>query len=630
MHKDCGTKSDWIMPDNQDDDAPNQSLYCYRCVYKSGECAAGDQCSLKEAKIRLGSLQCTSCGKHAHNECIVDMQCLKCDLEEDKQKLAACQILDHDEIMIDYAREDELADDQTGIGTDGFLKAHDEYKRKDSSLKSLKKQIKTLENKKPGASGRDSTSLNNELRGLRAELAKEEGYGGEAAMNAILHQKDSIEALLYSTESDNDNMDDYSDDAGRRFFARLTEAACQKIGKTYPRVVRLSYNWVLKTFQPDVIATVQASRAGILPLASSVAPVMLKSKDDNNSIKWQILLYEWRPVNKLRNKHGEQDGHILVERLQDGKQWQPKQIITYKSLFKARNILGRGCVAWILNNVDAITRTVRPNLDGDYGMYTERTDRQVCALRCQISQTTAAGSNKGGKIMQTTQKWKGLIAKGSNPDDKYIDDLETDWVNENFDHDYLQQCIKQANLKTNFVKIPPGAPRSDVPPFMSRLAPELKYVQGADERLCMVLSLASALHILGLTRVADVVQRARSRLENVVYQPQKIVKLMAKNAGGWVPTKLTQAHDIFDEKEKVPYPKMIVLRADDGGAEHAVTICGNLVFDSTCPHALPLNQETLNWCCRGTYIGVLEGYCFKEHPDKKRPFVKKQLQDCTI
>ncbi len=95
-------------------------------------------------------------------------------------------------------------------------------------------------------------------------------------------------------------------------------------------------------------------------------------------------------------------------------------------------------------------------------------------------------------------------------------------------------------------------------------------------------------------------------------------------------TKMGQTNDIFDEKCKVPYPKMIVLHADDGGTEHAVTICGNLVFDSTCPHALPLNQATLNWCCRGTYTGVVAGYCFSEHPNTKKPKVKKQLHDCTI
>ncbi len=255
-----------MVPDNQDDDAPNQSLYCFGCVHKSGDCAAGDQCTRKEDNILVGNDTCVTCGNRAHKDCILDMQCLKCDVEVDAQKLAASRILSHDEIMNDYqgeVQEGQFAQDQTGIGTEGFLQAHVIYKKKQSIIKSLTKGIAMQHKKNTGDS-------NEELLALQADLAVEEGMEGEAAMNALLHQMDSIKSLCYSTESNNDNMDDYNAE-DRRFFAVLTEAACKKIGKSYPHTVCLKESWAQKNVQPEVLAMVKASRAGIVPPGTAFA-----------------------------------------------------------------------------------------------------------------------------------------------------------------------------------------------------------------------------------------------------------------------------------------------------------------------------------------------------------------------
>jgi len=40
-----------------------------------------------------------------------------------------------------------------------------------------------------------------------------------------------------------------------------------------------------------------------------------------------------------------------------------------------------------------------------------------------------------------------------------------------------------------------------------------------------------------------------------------------------------------------------VVQGKDGIATHAVSVVGNIIFDSTLPHALPLNKECLDWCC---------------------------------
>ena len=65
------------------------------------------------------------------------------------------------------------------------------------------------------------------------------------------------------------------------------------------------------------------------------------------------------------------------------------------------------------------------------------------------------------------------------------------------------------------------------------------------------------------------------------------------------------------------WPTVLQLMALDGGTQHAVTVVGRLIFYSTCPHALDLNQQTLDYCCStntqpGQCARVHHGYCFKE------------------
>jgi len=45
------------------------------------------------------------------------------------------------------------------------------------------------------------------------------------------------------------------------------------------------------------------------------------------------------------------------------------------------------------------------------------------------------------------------------------------------------------------------------------------------------------------------------------------------------------------------YPTVVQLQAGDGGTQHAITVVGQLIFDSNCVRALPLALETLHHCC---------------------------------
>jgi hypothetical protein len=54
----------------------------------------------------------------------------------------------------------------------------------------------------------------------------------------------------------------------------------------------------------------------------------------------------------------------------------------------------------------------------------------------------------------------------------------------------------------------------------------------------------------------------------------------------------------------------VISLGGDGGIGHAITIVGDLIFDSTQSHALKLGNNSLDWCCandRGfesIYMGI--------------------------
>jgi hypothetical protein len=49
---------------------------------------------------------------------------------------------------------------------------------------------------------------------------------------------------------------------------------------------------------------------------------------------------------------------------------------------------------------------------------------------------------------------------------------------------------------------------------------------------------------------------------------------------------------------------LAVLLGADGGAQHAVAVVDDLLFDSNLPHALKLTKRALDWSCNcdGGYV----------------------------
>jgi hypothetical protein len=84
--------------------------------------------------------------------------------------------------------------------------------------------------------------------------------------------------------------------------------------------------------------------------------------------------------------------------------------------------------------------------------------------------------------------------------------------------------------------------------------------------------------------------------------------------------KLSGSHNILSNISE--YPTVLTLEALDGGTQHAITVVGKLIFDSNCERALPLNMNSLDYCCstdklKGTFYRVFKGYRFMEPIEKK-------------
>jgi hypothetical protein len=59
--------------------------------------------------------------------------------------------------------------------------------------------------------------------------------------------------------------------------------------------------------------------------------------------------------------------------------------------------------------------------------------------------------------------------------------------------------------------------------------------------------------------------------------------------------KTLSRHDLF--RDLNDNPKLIVLRGCDGGVSHAISVVGNVIFDSNRKEGLVLSKESLDWCC---------------------------------
>ena len=136
---------------------------------------------------------------------------------------------------------------------------------------------------------------------------------------------------------------------------------------------------------------------------------------------------------------------------------------------------------------------------------------------------------------------------------------------------------------------------SDVPPCEEN-APIVPFIQGNGAPTCMFSSLASGLHWFGDMRASD-------RVSQLINQSVEQLRRFHSANSVLRTTELGYSTRMYDEGELdilndlSPFPTLCVLKGKDGATNHAVTVVGRWIFDSTLPYAVPLTKNVLDWCC---------------------------------
>jgi hypothetical protein len=120
---------------------------------------------------------------------------------------------------------------------------------------------------------------------------------------------------------------------------------------------------------------------------------------------------------------------------------------------------------------------------------------------------------------------------------------------------------------------------------------------------CLFKSAASALHHLNKKQIASVVS---SMAMKYMYTP---VDKQLNNLGSiaqendcdllvtkWMTRKRVGKFDLETETSN-RWALVVIPLGGDGGIGHAITIAGDIIFDSTQSHALTLGKNSLDWCC---------------------------------
>ena len=172
-----------------------------------------------------------------------------------------------------------------------------------------------------------------------------------------------------------------------------------------------------------------------------------------------------------------------------------------------------------------------------------------------------------------------------------------------------------SKTKKHFIIVPTNADckQENVPEHL-QTGPLIKYRQKEGERTCLVYSFASALHHVGTKQVASEIYQAAKKIiekHNTLAKFADVV--LSKNVHLHFVVLIANQFNILANKEN----DLVIasLKGDDGKEDHCVTVFGKWVFDSNFEKALPLTQESLDYCCSSDespckFVGVVEARFF--------------------
>jgi hypothetical protein len=154
-----------------------------------------------------------------------------------------------------------------------------------------------------------------------------------------------------------------------------------------------------------------------------------------------------------------------------------------------------------------------------------------------------------------------------------------------------------------WIYVPVGDARQDKKPPSDLVTNFPVHYTQKNHNTCLSKSVASALHHLNKKQIASVVS---SMATKYIYTPvdeqlNKLGSIAQENDCDLLMTKWMTRKRVgkFDLKTETSHRWALVVipLGGDGGIGHAITIVGDLIFDSTQSHALKLGKHSLDWCC---------------------------------
>jgi hypothetical protein len=140
---------------------------------------------------------------------------------------------------------------------------------------------------------------------------------------------------------------------------------------------------------------------------------------------------------------------------------------------------------------------------------------------------------------------------------------------------------------------------------------------------CLFKSVASAMHHLQKKNLASVLSSIAMKYVEIPVTDQltELCSVAEANQDDilvtkWLTRKRVKKLNTYNNRND-QWVLTIVLLGHDGGTGHAISIVGDLIFDSTQTHALKFSKEALDWCCandrsfQGVYMAL--SFAFRKH-----------------
>lgn len=177
--------------------------------------------------------------------------------------------------------------------------------------------------------------------------------------------------------------------------------------------------------------------------------------------------------------------------------------------------------------------------------------------------------------------------------DATVEDLEAD-----FGKLFVEE-IKR--LRKGFWDVPVGDHRESTihlyPHLSQPDAPCVKFQQTEGIDLCAFKSFASALHSMGFTEEAEVVNDAGvEHGKGTVDGFEYLRKVATETLPRWVQISKTRSNFKWTAELSPQMVFVAVLLASDGNCSHAVTIHRGWLFDANEKYAIPMCKEALDYC----------------------------------